>query len=100
MSLYNSSSRVQSRSRRTDLGTEAGATTRDRLSKTSSALSPWVEASWQGTGRALTSTDRHTALFWEQVWLLALPHLGPGNSAYVAPADEIPERKEPPLSFP
>lgn len=82
------------------MGTEAGATTRDRLSKTSSALSPWVEASWQGTGRALTSTDRHTALFWEQVWLLALPHLGPGNSAYVAPADEIPERKEPPLSFP
>lgn len=36
-------------------------------SLTSSALSPWVEASWQGTGRA------HTALFWEQVWLLALP---------------------------
>lgn len=36
-------------------------------SLTSSALSPWVEANWQGTGRA------HTALFWEQVWLLALP---------------------------
>lgn len=36
-------------------------------SLTSSAPSPWVEANWQGTGRA------HTALFWEQVWLLALP---------------------------
>lgn len=53
-----------------------------------------------GYGRALTSTNRHTVLFWEQVWLLALPHLGPGNSAHVAPADEIPERKEPLLSFP
>lgn len=81
------------------MGTEAGTAARDRVS-ISSALSPWVAARWQGPGRALTSTNRHTALFWEQVWLLALPHLGPGNSAHVAPADEIPERKEPPPPFP
>lgn len=47
-------------------------------------------ASWQGDGRALRSTDRRTALFWEPMWALSLPPLGPGNSAFVAPAEEIP----------
>lgn len=47
-------------------------------------------ASWQGNGRALRSTDSRTALFWEPMWVLSLPPLGPGNSAFVAPAEEIP----------
>lgn len=76
-----------------DLGTKAGGPARDRLSN---QLCPDCHLGLQPAGRvrrALGSTDRHTALFWNRCGCHPLPPaLG---TAHVAPEDEIPERKEP-----
>lgn len=43
------------------------------LISTALTLLPWAAASWQGEGGVLSTTNRHAALFWEQVWGLPLP---------------------------